>query len=482
LLTHWVKGIVVSCWLLAVSALYAGEPVTISILHTNDEHGWLSPGPASGGLVGIAARWKRDEGYPSPSTLALSSGDMWTGQALSSQFKGAPMVEAMSAMGYRASAVGNHEFDFGQNILARNRAASAFPYLSANLRGDAAFAAPYVVVEVAGVKVGIIGLTIRDMPSLTVTGNIKGLEFGAYEAAVWKAAAAARGEGAKTLVILAHVDSESVAKLAGKIQDLGIPLLFAGHDHREFSKQVGDSWVVESGCFAQAYSRVDLTVDSETGKTLGCKVKLVKNPGGGADPAVKAVVDKWRAKPEAVELERIIGYTRKGFAKPQPLHGMVARSWLWAFPEADVVFCNSGGVRQNIAPGPITVGEIFGVLPFDNTIYEVKLSGKQLLEDLELKGLFQAGVKRKGAGFVLVKSGKPIVPEGSYRVLVNSFMYLGGDGCPFKLQDPKGRDTGAQFRRPLLDWISALGGTAATPLEDVPAAAALLGDEKQHHR
>jgi len=138
-----------------------GSTVSITILYTNDEHGWLLPAEKSkttlaSGAAEMMGLWKKNDGYPNASTIALSGGDIWTGPAISTWFKGEPAAEAMNAMGYRAAAVGNHDFDFGREVLKQRRAASQFPFLSANVTAQDGkpvdFADPYALIDVSGIN------------------------------------------------------------------------------------------------------------------------------------------------------------------------------------------------------------------------------------------------------------------------------------------------------------------------------------------
>ena len=116
------------------------ELVDITIFHTSDEHGWLEPSrpPGSLNVVGGAANIRswilEKEGFSSSSYLLLSSGDNWTGPAISTWFAGAPMVEAFNVTGYDAIAIGNHEFDFGRSVMLQRFDTSEAPYLGANIR------------------------------------------------------------------------------------------------------------------------------------------------------------------------------------------------------------------------------------------------------------------------------------------------------------------------------------------------------------
>ena len=142
-------------------------PVTavthLTILYTNDEHGWMEGKEKGRGAANMVGLWREREEYSEEGPyLVLSGGDMWTGPAISSWFDGESMAEVMNAMGYDAAAIGNHEFDKGISVLRERAAQSEFPFLSANIRdresGEMAdFAIPYVILEVADLQVGLIG-------------------------------------------------------------------------------------------------------------------------------------------------------------------------------------------------------------------------------------------------------------------------------------------------------------------------------------
>lgn len=133
----------------------------IVLLHTTDEHGWMEPYQGYGGASGMWRLWQRREGYrPDGPYLVLSSGDMWTGPAISTTLLGESMVDVMNAMGYRAAALGNHDFDFGQDIIRQRSRQAAFPFLGANivLRGTdrpSDYVQPNALIDVNGVRVGV---------------------------------------------------------------------------------------------------------------------------------------------------------------------------------------------------------------------------------------------------------------------------------------------------------------------------------------
>jgi 5'-nucleotidase/UDP-sugar diphosphatase len=456
-------------------------PIPVTILYANDEHGWLLPAETSktmlsSGAAEMMGLWEKNEGYPNASTIVLSGGDMWTGPAISTWFKGESTAEAMNAMGYRAAALGNHDFDFGLDVLKQRRAASKFPFVAANITAKDGkpvdFADPYALLNVSGIKVGVIGLSTRATPSVTKRENVSGLDFGDYEAALRKYVPQVRSQGASVILVVAHVCISDLAALTRQVKDLNIPVMFGGHCHEADNEQVGDTWIVESGAFLRAYSRVDMKVDTAAKQVSDVQVKLVKvewtqsaGPPAPPDTTVEAIVDKWKVKADA-ELGRVIGYTKNGIALPWPMYNMVTDAWLWAYPQADIVLLNVGSFRQNIDVGDITLGTIVSTMPVEYTIYDLKLTGAQILEDLKCcGGVATSGIKLADGKVILAKTGQPIDPQATYRVLVTDYMYTGGDGFPLQKQDPNGYDTAIIWRQPVIDWLIEQNSSASSPID-----------------
>ena len=189
----------------------ATAPVTITILNTSDEHGWLqtfSPfgsGKTLGGAANVYSWWLAEEQLDPDSFLVLSGGDNWTGPSISTWFTGEPMIEVFNQMGYHAAAIGNHEFDFGRDIMAQRFADADYPYLAANVRdkttGELAdFAQPYALFDVSGVTVGVLGLITIDTSTTTHPKNIGDLTFAAYDETVAEYLPQLQAEGAEIIV------------------------------------------------------------------------------------------------------------------------------------------------------------------------------------------------------------------------------------------------------------------------------------------
>ena len=457
---------------------------TVTIFYTSDEEGYLEPVSdktrTHGGAANLMAAL-RQRGYrpDSDDALLLSGGDMWTGPAISSWFHGESTVQVANAMGYDAAALGNHEFDFGQEVIRENKAASDFPFLSANAviakTGELPdFCKPYIIREVNGVRVAVIGLTTRQTPGIVVHKYIEGVEFADYADTLRRTVPQARAEGAELVVVIAHVCPSDLHSLIPVASELSIPLMAGGHCHSQLenSEEKGVR-IIGAGAHWQSFSRIDITLDTGTGKVLKTQAELVpieypvgRNPYE-PDEGIQTIVAEWSARVEK-ELGEVIGYSRTGIRKDWPLFNLLVDSWLWIYPQADIAINNFGGYREALPPGEITRADIVAALPFDNSIIDVELSGRQVADNLLCCGGAVAGLTYQGSDGGItarLKDGSVLNPEATYHVLVNSFMYTGGNGYLFSKQNPNGYDIGVQYRDPAIRWILSRKTSPERPLE-----------------
>lgn len=470
--------------------------VRLTIFHTSDEHGWLLPDDVTdpavvwGGAANLMGWLTSREGYVPGEQLLVSSGDNWSGAAVSTWFEGEPMVEAFDAMGYAATAIGNHEFDFGRSALDTRIAEAGYPYLSANIRDEAtgelpAFATPYLLVPVQGVEVGIIGLTTTHTATAAHPRLVEGLEFRGYAAALEQYVPEARAAGAEVAVVLAHVCAADLEQVLPWL-NVQVDVAFAGHCHDYGNADVAEVPLVSSGYFLHGYSRVDLDFDRSLGAVIHHEVSThyvrydANEPNPVTpDPDVAAIADHWQQQADAL-LDQEVGYSQAGIAQASwPMANWVVDSWLWAFPNADMAIQNFGSLRQSIPPGAFTVGDVVGMLPFENNLMEIDLTGAQLLTELTRAvtscapygGCYPSvgGMRFEVQGtdvLVTLDGGGSLEPTATYRVLVTDYLYYGGDGYGFASHDPSPADTGAHMRQPVLDWTTQLDTSAADPLEN----------------
>ncbi len=442
----------------------------ITILYTNDEHGWMEGAEEGQGAAHMMNLWREQEGYSEDGPfLVLSGGDMWTGPAISTWFDGESMVDVMNVMGYDAAAIGNHEFDFGLDGLRERVAQSEFPYLSANIRdketGDIAdVAIPYVIQEVSGVQVGLIGLTTNRTPATTHPDNVASLSFIPYKEALAEIVPQARADGAELLIVIGHICSDDRHWLAPWAAELGIAVIGGGHCHQKLTEIVDGLALIEGGSYLQGYVRVDITFDSESRTVVDIEARYHDNSGGTPDPEIAAVVAGWRAQADE-SLTQVIGYLDEPIInRSNTMINLVTNAWLAAYPAADVALTNKGGFRQAIPAGEIALETIIGVLPFNNVLIDVELTGTELIRNIECCQPVAGGMTTVGQ--YTLTDGTPIDPDSTYHVLVNDFMYAGGDSFKFQEQDPGAYNTSIDWRQPVIDWIISLDTSPENPLDN----------------
>ena len=439
----------------------------IVILYTNDEHGWMEPTGTHGGAAGMMGLWKNNDGYTEDGPfLVLSGGDMWTGPAISTWTRGESMIDVMNDMGYDAAAIGNHEFDFKIEGLNQRATQSNFPFLSANIREKETgaipgFATPYIVKEVNGIRVGLIGLTTTTTSFSTFPDNVKDLDFISYDTALGEIVPQVIGDGAELLIVIGHICRSEMEALAPYAAELGIAVISGGHCHELVNGLINGVVIIEAGSYMMNYVKVEIFFDTTTDTIISMNRNIYENIGGAPDQDIENTVSFWQDEVNET-LSEVIGYVNQEIDQFSPaMYNMVTDSWLFGYPSADISLTNPGGIRQSIPAGDITFGTIVGVLPFENDILEVELTGAQLVEcisDLVVGGMTTIG------GYQL-SDGTPINPGTTYKVLTIDYLYSRSDYC-FQFYDLDPYNTSIHYRQPVIDWIGSLNTSAANPLDN----------------
>ncbi len=314
-------------------------------------------------------------------------------------------------------------------------------------------------------KVGIIGLITADVAHIAATG---GLKAAPYEETLRKYVPEMRAHGAQVIIVLAHVPMKELAELAHKVCDLQIPLMLGGHSHELDQMQVKDTptWVVNSGCWWRAYSRIDLDYQPQTGTTvlLASKQVCLQQEQPQADREVKAIIDRWQARMGA-EYGQDLGFTASGITRPLAMADMMGACYLGMDPGADAVLFNNGGFRQDITPGGLNKGVVISVLPFTNRLYRITLTGQQLLDFHAPESGVIYGLRREGAQVMLMKTGQPVDPGTSYHLLVTDYLY--NKSPELRAADPQPVTTAQDYRQPVYDWLARHPSSTTRPLESI---------------
>lgn len=478
--THIVR-VLVACSLLLTTGCaleqFNGSAAErkLTVLYTSDEHGWMegvSPGRGAAQLYNL---WTEREGFaPDAPFLILSGGDSWTGPAISTSVAGKSMVEVMNAMHYTASAVGNHEFDFGLDVLQQRSQEAGFPYLSANVHRrkngqvptDAGID-PYTIVEVDGLRIGIIGLTTTSTPTTTNPVNVSTLEFGDYEQALRATVPEVRELDVDWVFVIAHVCLDTMRELAARVKDLDIQMMGAGHCNDLAAEMIDTTVVLAGGSHLQSFAKAEFHYQPATSTILRMNYSMHENVSGSPDEGIFSIVQQWDAQTEA-NLSDVIGYNAAEVQPGDPeLQQAIIESWLLFDPYADVAITNGGSIRAPLPAGNITKGDVLGILPFENTIIAANVDGATLKQVLaQGRRPLVAGLVWKDSEWLETLSGAAIADAQKYRVLVNAFMYAGGDDYQgIAAADPEGFDTGINYRQPFLDWIASRQTSMTAPLQ-----------------
>jgi 2',3'-cyclic-nucleotide 2'-phosphodiesterase (5'-nucleotidase family) len=438
------------------------------ILYTNDEHGWMEPYQNTGGAAGMIRRWQQQEGLGSNDhLLILSGGDMWTGPALSTALEGESMVEVMNQMGYQAAAIGNHDFDFGIEALEDRLAEAEFPFLSANIReretGDIpSFVQPYMVLNVNGIKIGIVGLTTTETRVDTKPGHVEHLDFLDYRDVVPTFTRRAREDGAELLMIVGHTCAAQTRQLAPLAAEHGVSIIGGGHCHEEINEVVQGVRLIESGFFMRGYVRIELLFDTSTDTLEELRVEQISNTGARTDRTVSESMEAWRAQIDPA-LWNPIGYADRSIDRQsEMMSALLVEPWLAAWPTADVAIADPRYVQQDLYPGELSAATIVGLLSTSNELVEIDIPGEALIEIIESRGPLVAGLQ---VDSYQLWSGELIEPQKQYRLLIPDTLYAGGYYYELSQFDPEPIFTGIDWREPAINWIASLESSRSQPLE-----------------
>ena len=470
-----------------VPAAGASEPaiVNLDILTVNDFHGALTASDRNPGAAVLAAYLQEQRAKNPAGTLVLSAGDMFQGTPDSNLLHGKTVVEVMNAVGFDAMALGNHEFDWGLAVLKERQAQAAFPMLAANIVDKASgrpadFVQPYIIFEKLGVKIAVVGLITPDTAVTTNPRYVGGLGFADPMAVLTGLITKLKGQGTDIIVVLGHLASYPGAEPSGEAATLtavsGADAIISGHSHLLVAGKVAGVPVVQADYNGRAVGKISLVYSRQERRLLASTVAATKlGPGGPADLRAAAIVAQ--AQREVAPLKgEVLGRTENGLAHDRyqlsSLGQWVADVMLEA-SGADIAFENGGGLRASLPAGTVTMGDLYTVMPFDNTLQVVSMTGTQVRAVLEhglgnekfgrlqfagLKVAFDVSQPEgRRVAAVQLADGSSLEPDTVYRVAVNDFMAAGGDDYTMIKAAAAVADTYRQLRDVLAEAIRKAG-------------------------
>ena len=430
----------------------------ITTMATSDIHGNMVPYTPSGSSIEVGgsarAAWLFDEAERrNPNTLIIDGGDSPYNTDLANISLGKSSVDVMNAQGYDATVLGNHDFDYSFDNLLSLADRAEYAMLSANTYWkDGTYPEqfePYIVKEVGGLKVAIVGLTDDGSKATTHYANTQDIDFHDQWEVGQEVVAKADAES-DVVILLSHLhggNNTVPTKIDGIDMEIG-----GGNDIFGRPLNIEGTVVVNPGGVGTCVNQTNLNL--KDGKVLGYTFnQIILSSDVPEDAEVKAIIEDYQADLDA-QMEVVIGQCASDIAWSSPLVrtqesplGNLAADALRDYCDADIAIQNGGGIRAGLTAGDVTVGDVFAMLPFDNKVTLVEVTGQTVWDALEngvdgyptTNGKFPqvSGIKytfdgSKPAGerivSVTLEDGTPLDLDAWYTLACNDFMCGGGDG------------------------------------------------------
>jgi 2',3'-cyclic-nucleotide 2'-phosphodiesterase / 3'-nucleotidase len=519
-----LSTIIILLTLVFVGRSFAPERVQITILGTTDLHGNILPvdyytnKPDNRGFAKVATLIKRVRNEH-PNVLLIDSGDTIQGSPLES-FHGRknnappdPMMLVMSSLAYDAMAVGNHEYNFGLKVLEKARSEAKFPWLSANTydtKTQKPHYKPYIVKEVAGVRIGILGLTTPGVPNWDNPPNYAGLEFHepVSEARKWVPILREQ-EKADVVVVAMHMglgedlrtgetnpgqvphENEAIA-IAKEVP--GIDVIFMGHTHRDVPSLYLDGVLLtQANHWGRHLARADLylqkagsrwRVYAKAARTIASddRVEPDRDVVKLAEPYDRET-QAWLAKVIGESPEELTA--REARFKDTAILDLIQKVQLEE-GKADVSMVASFNPEARIEKGPVSVRDIAGLYVYENTLAVLEVTGQQLKDALEHSAKYYKSYvpekpladlideKIPGYNFDIAEGvtyeldiskpigqriqnlrfrGQPLSPTRKLRLATNNYRVNGGGGYTMYKDAPVVYRSSEEIREMIIDWV-----------------------------
>lgn len=424
------------------------------------------------------------------------------------------------------AAIPRNSDDDPRGALKQRAREMDFPLLNSNLIVSATGehiewdnVSPSVMLDVHGIQVGIIGAITRRAPAVTIKSNIAGLEVEPLADAIAREARALRDKGAQLVIVTAHAGSRceefkdpfdtSSCDMQGEIMRVALALpsglvdhIFAGHVHQRIAHDVNGVSINSGYSRTTNFSRTDFVFDRESGDLLDRRIFPpqrvcpwvdnvtgdcswdgsgdVSRPsyeGHAVEPnqAVVEVSNRAVANANAIKNELLGPYldtpiTTQG--NPESALGNLFVDAIFAGIDADAYIHNvTGGIRANLTEGPVTFGDVYQVMPFDNQVVVLDLSGadvRRVMADQAHRGHRRAGIAGMNVKFrcdagalnidMILSNGRSIGDSDRVRLAVDDFLALGGENVLTPIMPEEGFEIGDGLpltRNLLAEWFRA---------------------------
>jgi len=471
-------------------------PKTITLIHSNDIHGIFQPyelklkeGKRLVGGMEALSHYLNELQAKEENIMLIDLGDRMTGTLAAEMeykdVKGGVMVEFMNRLGYDILAIGNHEFDLGQDNVLELLKLTQVPSLIANIvykeNGRSFPADPYHLIDVGGIKLGVIAVMEENFLTEVHKKHIKGLEITPIVPTL-NAYVPVLDRQCDLVVVLIHSTFEDGIRIAENVEGVDV-VLVAAEDGRF---EVVNGVLVKS-TYGHLKTLGYLKLEVEQDRIVSYEESLVwlwADVDLKPSPEIKALVQE-TAESLKEEYDQVVGeaktdlnrrnYPIGNAADEIPLGNWIADVMRWK-TKTQIGLYNSGGIRSGIHAGPITKADIFNVCPFRNTLVVFQLTGKQIKEVLEqdvereMDRLQVSGLKYKyypktakpygqrvhyveTSGKILVKEGEVLWPEKIYTAVSNDYVIAQAQDKYFGFPVSESYNTGYILNQALTEWL-----------------------------
>lgn len=493
-------------------------PVRLHLVWTNDVHGHIAPEPAKfmnpdfppplGGGASAAAYINEVTAKAAAAgeeVLLVDVGDMFQGTPIGNKTKGAAVIEYMNAVGYQFAVPGNHDFDMGRDNAEKLARMSKFPWLAANLVEKSTgqlvdWVQPTLMLEVGGIRIGVIGIITPGTAHMSFPKNIEGLEFLEMAPTVERYRDQLKAQGADLIFLAIHEglpfdpdlgwkNLRAAQEDAERLQEgsygsnysrggmnlmelvnvvPGVDFAVGGHTHRGYR----EPWIdpqTHTMCFesfgnGSSIGHAVLLVDRATRSLVGYEgahadgtlITLFEDEIW-PDPAIAAVIRPYHEAAEA-DMGKVIGSLAVPLGRGGPGASLVANLVTDAMRErfsADLSVQNAGGLRADLQAGDLSTRDVFSVLPFGNELMIVTMDGRMVRRLIESRVAGRSGgILLSGARVVIDPTradwdrvveleigGQPWSPDADYEVVITDFLMEGNSGLDFLTTIPAERIT-----------------------------------------
>ena len=442
----------------------ARDTLQLRLLTINDFHGALAPsvygwseGRKVGGIAAVDATMDSLAARCHCTTLRLDGGDEMQGSLPSNLSYGRTTIEAFDRLGIQVAAIGNHDFDWSVDTLRARMRESDYPWVAANIFDSLTgqrpeWVVPWRMVRAGPYQVAVVGYITSETKQIVAPQNVAGLRFGAGYESIRDMVDAARAANPDFLILLTHSGGrcDSLA-CAGEIFEMArslpagsVDVIVSGHSHTLLDSEVNGIPIVQARSNGTAVGIVDIIRTAEGGRKFAVDVQTVWEDQVTPDTALTALVARAVRMSDSLASQVItdIALPMPRAGNQYPLGNLIADAFRNVL-RTDAALVNNGGIRADVAAGPLTYGQLFTVMPFQNQAVRVTLTGRQLREvaeaaisadgpDAHVSGLQVTYDAARPAGQrvrdLRLANGKRPKDEGHYTLATSSFLAAGQGG------------------------------------------------------